>query len=257
MKCDVLRVYFAEFLFIRPTCRDVLWCGATVNPSAVCLSMGLSKNLVEKIQTEPDQQEKSNLSQVRQSCSHTFLSPNLYDIPGLAPRMNVLFWVPGDFPVSYSNRDTSWNAWNCHSGSFMVNTEILFSTMKSSSHECLMTFWPSTNSDLPSDQSLHQFHDLYTELHLQRIMSGFHGGFASGVAYQQGTLTLTETWFRPPFWDLLMLQFLRPDSSNLQCLYPWYFLDFAWYIYSLFLFRIRGQWSKSHARLFCKTSKTW
>ena len=34
------------------------------------------------------------------------LSLNLYDTPGLAPRMNVLFWGPGDFPVSYSNRDT-------------------------------------------------------------------------------------------------------------------------------------------------------
>ena len=40
------------------------------------------------------------------------LSLNLYYTPGIAPRMNVLFWVPGDFPVSYSNRDTSWNAWN-------------------------------------------------------------------------------------------------------------------------------------------------
>ena len=34
------------------------------------------------------------------------LSLNLYDTPGLAPRMNVLFWGPGDFQVSYSNRDT-------------------------------------------------------------------------------------------------------------------------------------------------------
>ena len=34
------------------------------------------------------------------------LSLNLYDTPGLAPHMNVLFWGPGDFPVSYSNRDT-------------------------------------------------------------------------------------------------------------------------------------------------------
>ena len=37
-------------------------------------------------------------------------------------------------------------------------------------------------------------------------MSGFHGAFATGVASQQGTLTLPDTWFRPPFWDLLMLQ---------------------------------------------------
>ena len=42
------------------------------------------------------------------------------------------------------------------------------------------------------------------------IMSGLHGAFATGVACQQGTLTLPDTWFRPPFWDLLMLQLLRP-----------------------------------------------
>ena len=55
---------------------------------------------------------------------------------GLAPRMNVLFWWPGDFPVSYSNKDTSRNAWNRHSGSLMVDTGILFSNMKHPSHEC-------------------------------------------------------------------------------------------------------------------------
>ena len=60
---------------------------------------------------------------------------------------------------------------------------------------------------------------LYTELDLHRIMSGFHGAFAAGVACQQGTLTLPDTWFRPSFWDLLVLQLLRPDSANLPCLY--------------------------------------
>ena len=33
-------------------------------------------------------------------------------------------------------------------------------------------------------------------------MSGFHGAFATGVASQQGTLTIPDTWFRPPFWGL-------------------------------------------------------
>ena len=28
-------------------------------------------------------------------------------------------------------------------------------------------------------------------------MSGFHGAFATGVACEQGKLTLTDTWFRP------------------------------------------------------------
>ena len=58
------------------------------------------------------------------------LSLNLYNTPGLAPRMNVLFWGPGDFPVSYSDRDTLWNAWNRHSGSVMVDTGILLSNME-------------------------------------------------------------------------------------------------------------------------------
>ena len=35
-----------------------------------------------------------------------------YDTPRLATRMNVLSWGSGDFRVSYSNRDTSLNAWN-------------------------------------------------------------------------------------------------------------------------------------------------
>ena len=89
-----------------------------------------------------------------------------------------------------------------------------------------MTFWPLTNSDLPSDQTFHQFHDLYTELDLHRIMSGFHGAFATDVASQQGTLTLPDTWFRPSFWDLLMLQLLTPNSSNLPCLYSTFHLEY-------------------------------
>ena len=39
-------------------------------------------------------------------------------------------WGPGDFPVNYSNRDALWNAWNRHSGSFMVDTGILLSNME-------------------------------------------------------------------------------------------------------------------------------
>ena len=79
---------------------------------------------------------------------------------------------------------------------------------------------------LPYRSTFHQFHDLYTELDLHRIMSGFHGAFATGVASQQGTLTLPDTWFRPPFWDLLMLQLLRPNSSNLPCLYSTFHLEY-------------------------------
>ena len=58
------------------------------------------------------------------------------------------------------------------------------------------------------------------------IMSGFHGAYATGAACQQGTFTLSDTWFRPPLWDLLVLQLLRPYSSNLPCLYSTFHLDY-------------------------------
>ena len=90
---------------------------------------------------------------------------------------------------------------------------------------------------LPTNPTFHQFHDLYTELDLHRlwvIMSGFHGAFATGVACQQGTLTLPDTWFRPHrgtclcsnCWDQIPRTchvFTRLFTSNT----PWYFLDFA------------------------------
>ena len=104
-----------------------------------------------------------------------------------------------------------------------------------------MTFWPLTNSDFPTDQTFHQFHDLYTELDLHRIMSGFHGAFATGVASQQGTLTLPDTWFRPSFWDLLMLQLLRPNSSNLPCLYSTFHLEYP-LVLSRFCLRKKHSW---------------
>ena len=113
----------------------------------------------------------------------------------------------------------------------MVIQEVLWSIRRSYSaiwslpHESKMTFWPLTNSYFPTDQTFHQFHDLDTELDLLRIMSGFHGPFATGVACQQGTLTLPDTWFRPPFLEFLVLQLLRPDSSNWTCLYSTFHLE--------------------------------
>ena len=55
----------------------------------------------------------------------TFSSHNLFDRPTLASHVNVLFLGPDEFPVSYSNTDTSLNDWDCHSGSFMVDNYIL------------------------------------------------------------------------------------------------------------------------------------
>ena len=66
-------------------------------------------------------------------------------------------------------------------------------------------------------------------------MSGFHGAFATGV----GKLTLPDTWFRPPLWDLLVLQSLRPDSSNLTCLYSTFHLEYPLVLSVYFAFEIR------------------
>ena len=82
------------------------------------------------------------------------------------------------------------------------------------------------NSDFPTNQTFHQFHNLAIDFDLHRIMRGFHGAFATGVACQQGTLALPDTWFCPPFWDLLMLQLLRPNSSNLPCPYSTFHLEY-------------------------------
>ena len=85
----------------------------------------------------------------------------------------------------------------------------------------------------PVIQNLHQCYDLDTELDLHRIMSGFHGASATGVACQQGAFTLPDTWFRPPLgtdlcsncWDQIPRTchvFNRIIPLNT----PWYFLDF-------------------------------
>ena len=54
----------------------------------------------------------------------------------------------------------------------------------------------------------------------------FPWSIATDMACQQGTLTLLDTWFRPPFRDLLVLQLLRPDSSNLPFLNSTFHLEY-------------------------------
>ena len=64
-------------------------------------------------------------------------------------------------------------------------------------------------------------------LDLHRIMSGcLHGALTTGAACQQETLILPDTWLPPPFWDLLLLHLLIPDSSKLSCLYSTFHLEY-------------------------------
>ena len=104
--------------------------------------------------------------------------------------------------------------------------------------------YATANSDYPTNQTFHRFHDLDNDFDLHRITSGFHGAFATvtGVACQQGTLTLPGTWFRPPFLDLLMFQLLRPNSSKLPCLYSTSHLEYPLvlsrfgFVYDIYLY---------------------
>ena len=155
-----------------------------------------------------------------------FLSLNLYDTPGLAPRMNVLYWGPGDFPVSYSNRGylterlkSSFRKFYGRYGDLIQQYEVSLSRMLNDIL-ILDQQWLPNQSDFPPISWP------WYRAWPSPIMSGFHGAFATGVACQQGTLTLPDTWFRPPFWDLLMLQLLRPNSSNLPCLYSTFHFEY-------------------------------
>ena len=114
-----------------------------------------------------------------------------------------------------------------------------------------MTFWSLTSySNFPTDQIFHQFHDIYTELDLHRITSGFHGAFATGVACQQGTITLPNTFF-PTCWDLLMLQLLRPGFSNLLWLFSTFHIECP-SVLSRFCF-----WRAGHANRDRSPTDTW
>ena len=65
-----------------------------------------------------------------------------------------------------------------------------------------------------------QFNDLDTDLDFHRIMNGFHGAFAIGMASHQGTLTLSGHLIPSPFLGLCW------DSSNLPYLYSTFHLEY-------------------------------
>ena len=180
-----------------------------------------------------------------------FLSLNLYDTYGLAHRMNVLFWGPGDFPLSYSNRDTSWNAWN-------LLQEVLWSIQRSYS-----AIWslPLTNVKWLFDPRLivtsqpirlsTNFMTLIPSLSFTELWVVFMKNFATGVACQQGTLTIPGSV--PLFWDLLVLQCLKPYSS--PCLYSTFYLEYP-LVFSVICFKCNNDGLCSFVSWFhfyCKT----
>ena len=88
-----------------------------------------------------------------------------------------------------------------------------------------MTFWPLTNSDFSSDQTFHHFMTFilsltFTELwvvsmeHLQRV---WHASRERLPFRTPGSV---------PFLGLACVPMLRPDSSNLPCLYSTFYLEY-------------------------------
>ena len=154
-----------------------------------------------------------------------FLSLNLYDTSGLAPRMNVLYWRPGDFSSKLLEQGylakrlkSSFRKFYGRYGDLIQQYEVSLSRM-------LKDIWSLTKSDFPTNQTPPIAWPWYRAWP-SPIMSDFHGAFATGVACQKGTLTLLDTCFCPPLWDLLVLQLLRSDSSNLRCLYSTFHLEY-------------------------------
>ena len=141
--------------------------------------------------------------------------------------MNVLFWGPGDFPVSYSNRDTLWNAWNRHSGSCWAIWSNPLTNVKWHSDP-----WPTVTS-LPIRLSTNFMTCIpsltFTELwvvsmeHLQRVWLASMERLpfrTLGSVPHFGTCQYSNCWDQIPRTCHV---FTRLFTSNT----PWYFLDFA------------------------------
>ena len=123
---------------------------------------------------------------------------------------------------------------------------------KSTSHTSATPLHSALRAVIRSRINMHRVGYVYKklngtllELSFDWIMSGFHRAFATVVACQQGTLTLSDTWFHPPFWDLPVFKLLRPDSSNLPCIYSTFHLEFP-----LVLSRFCSGWSTSYNSTF-------
>ena len=89
----------------------------------------------------------------------------------------------------------------------------------------------------PDSPNLHQCYDLDTKLDLYRITKGFHEASVTGVACQTGMLTLWTPGSVPPFWDLLMLQLLRPVFLNFPCLFSTFHFEYT-SVLSRFCFKL-------------------
>ena len=160
----------------------------------------------------------------------TSSSYRLYYMPGLAPRMNVLFWGRQDFQISFASRDTSRNAWN------MIDTGFLSNNIKFLSHECLMTFW-----------SLNKYNDNPPPIRLCVNPWPFYQTrpftdlWEVSIEHLRRMLTPPETWSRPIFGlAYVLLVMINPFPELVFSFWTFhfehpsmYFLDFSLFIRKL------------------------
>ena len=126
-------------------------------------------------------------SNIPSSPAYCVLFLNLYDTPGLAPRMNVLLLGPCDFPISYSNRDTSWNDWNLHGryGDLIQQYEVSLSRMLNGHSDP----WPTvTWKPIRLSTNLINFIPslTFTELWVVSVEHLHRCGMPAGNAYPSG-----------------------------------------------------------------------
>ena len=137
---------------------------------------------------------------IQSSSAYGIFISQLIQYAWLAPRINVLFWWPGDFRVSYSNY--SWNAENRHSGSFMVDTGILSGEV---------SFSRMLNDILTLDKLQWLLHWSDFSLFLwpwyrawpSPNYEWFPWSICNGCGTPAGNAYPSDIWFHPPFWTCL------------------------------------------------------
>ena len=150
-----------------------------------------------------------------------FLSLSLYDTPGRAPRMNVFFLRARRLSSKLLKQGYLVERLKSSLGKFYGRYRDHIQQYEVSLSRMLNDILTLTSySDFPIDFA---FHDLVTGLDLHRITSSFHGAFVTDLASQWGTLTLPDTWFRPPFWGLAYAPIVETSFTELAIS----FLDFS------------------------------
>ena len=118
---------------------------------------------------------------------------SLYDMPGLASRMDVLSRGRRDFQIGFLEQGyvkerlkSSLRKFYGRYGDLIKQYEVSLSQMLNG------ILWLTIHQWQPlTDQTLYRTRPFY------RILSGFYRTFATDVACRQGTLTPPDTWSRP------------------------------------------------------------